>query len=418
MIYMIIFLQGLLSAAVASWSVSYDPKGMCVFEGSSVDFSCLFDYPDYLKLTVTKWFRPGKNQKQDGSQQGITVYHSNIALISWPYKGRTAYANQNKNCSLRLRNVSKRDIGRYFFRIETNDYYEKFTGSGGIQLKVAVLPLRVIVKTQKASEQIDEGDSVTLTCSAENCTPTEESFLWFKNHLLLPQATGNELRISSVSHSDAGNYSCGLKNTNTTLSAQTLLDVRYRPKDVEISVSSSEEIQEGNPLTLTCKSKANPAVTHYSWFKITDANMSSVGSGSELTIRSASLQDAGLYFCTATNHIGTQKSTVKALKVASDRHFLLSASAVFLFVMAMLLVLFVLFVRKKQFTSQKQTAEQMPAVTEVIYENLRKTSESETNTSTVIYADLKLPPSNSDRPCCNSQECDSVIYSLIITTTE
>ncbi|XP_056331240.1 B-cell receptor CD22 [Danio aesculapii] len=417
MTYMIIFLQGLLSAAVASWSVSYNPTGICVLEGSSVDFSCSFDYPDYLRVTLTKWFRPDKNQKQDGSQQGITVYHSNRALISWLYKDRTAYANQNKNCSLQLQNVSKGDIGRYFFRIETNYYFEKFTGSGGIHLKVAVLPLRVTVKTQKAREQIDEGDSVTLTCSAENCTPTEEPFIWFKNHLLLPQATESELRISSVSHSDAGNYSCGLKNSNTTSSAQTLLDIRYRPKDVEISVSSSEEIREGNPLTLICKSKANPAVTNYSWFRIRDADVSSVGSGSELTFRSTSLQDAGLYFCTATNPIGTQKSTVIALKVkvASD-HFLLSASAVFLFVMALLLVLFVLFVRKKQHTSQKQTAEQTPAVTDVIYENLRKSSE--TNSSAVIYADLKLPPSNSDRPRCDSQECDSVIYSLIITTTE
>lgn len=124
-------------AAVASWSVSYNPTGICAFEGSSVDFSCSFDYPDYLKVTVTKWFRPDKYQKQDGSQQGITVYHSNAAYISRLYRDRTAYANQDKNCSLRVRNVSKGDVGRYFFRTKTNYYNEKFTGSGGIHLKVA-----------------------------------------------------------------------------------------------------------------------------------------------------------------------------------------------------------------------------------------------------------------------------------------
>lgn len=115
---------------------------------------------------------------------------------------------------------------------------------------------------------------------------------------------------------------CGITCKRFTVFLQTqILQFLHtdQPKDVEVSVSSSDEIREGNPLTLICKSKANPAVTNYSWFKIRDANVSSVGSGSELTIRSASLQDAGLYFCTATNHIGMQKSTVIALNVKGNR---------------------------------------------------------------------------------------------------
>lgn len=123
---------------MASWSVSYYPRSICAFERSSVDFSCTFDYPDdYYTLKTTIWFKPEAHQNQDGSQVGISVYNSEAAKIHRLYKHRTAYANKDKNCSLQLHNVSKSDTGKYFFRIETNYIYGKYTGPGGINLIVA-----------------------------------------------------------------------------------------------------------------------------------------------------------------------------------------------------------------------------------------------------------------------------------------
>ncbi|TRY82737.1 hypothetical protein DNTS_005494, partial [Danionella cerebrum] len=208
---------------------------------------------------------------------------------------------------------------------ETNVFSEKFTGPVGIKLCVAVLPLSVHVKTKTHKENIDEGDSVTLNCGSENCYRNQESFLWFKNQHLLPEVTKNKLRLSSVNHTDHANYSCALNNSNILPSREFLLDVRYHPQDVEIRVLSSGEIQEGNAVTLLCKSKANPAVHNYSWFQIREANKTSVGSERELYITSASPRDDGLYFCIATNEMGSKKSPVFALKVKVVRqlHFLL-----------------------------------------------------------------------------------------------
>ncbi|KAL1259967.1 hypothetical protein QQF64_010544 [Cirrhinus molitorella] len=418
MFYISILLQLLESAAAASFSVSYQPRSICAFERSSVDFSCRFDYSSYHRDITTKWFKPEAHQKQDGTQVGISVYHSKAAEIHQLYKNRTAYANQDNNCSLRLHNVSKSDIGKYFFRIETNSYYEKYTGPGGIHLNVAVLPFRVTVKTQTANEHIYEGDSVTLTCSTENCTPKQQPFVWFKNQRLIPEATDNVLPIDSVSHSDFGNYSCALKNSGTTSADEILLDVRYRPKNVEIVVLPSAKIQEESSLTLICMSNANPAVTNYTWFLIREANVSYIGSDREFSIRSASQSDEGQYFCIAENDMGSSNSTVIALKVEvpRSRNFSLIAVAVLLFLMAVLLAVFGVIIRRKQFTSKKQSTEQTPAVTvtEEIYENLRKSSEFEENhTTCVTYADLRLPPSTSDRPRSNSQEDNIVIYSLL-----
>lgn len=91
-----------------------------------------------------------------------------------------------------------------------------------------VLPFGVTVDTQKTNGVVYEGDSVTLKCSTENCTPQQEPFVWFKNGLLLPQVTEQEIRFSSVSHRDFGNYSCGLNNGDRTSTTETLLDVRCK----------------------------------------------------------------------------------------------------------------------------------------------------------------------------------------------
>ncbi|XP_052475453.1 B-cell receptor CD22 [Carassius gibelio] len=414
MFYISTLLPMLLSAAVASLSVLYHPKSICVLERSSVDFSCTFDYPLYSTLKTTRWFKPLSNQKQDGTQFGISVYHSNTAEIHQLYKNRTAYANQDRNCSLQIHNVSKSDNGMYFFRLEYD--HGKYTGPWGINLSVAVLPFRVTVKTQKKNGHIHEGDSVTLTCGTENCTPKKEPFAWFKNQRLIPEATDNVFHIASVSHHDFGNYSCGLKTSSSTSTDEILLDVKYIPKNVEIAVFPSGKKREGNSLTLICMNNANPSVTNYSWFLIKEAKVSHIGLDREFYIKSASQKDNGQYFCIAKNDMGSQNSSVIALNVEVSVHqnVLLTATAVFLFLMAV--VIFGLIIWRIQFTSKKHPTEQTPAatVTEEIYENLRKSQESEGKYYTsVVYADLSLPPA-SDRPRCNSQAADTVIiYSLL-----
>lgn len=120
-----------VSAAAASWTVSYSPKSICVFESSSVEFSCSFDYPYGYRIVTTKWFK----------QEGMFVYHTNPAEIHTRYKNRTTYANRDRNCSLTLHNVTKKDTGIYFFRFETQYYYGKYTGPDGIVLNVAGRPI-------------------------------------------------------------------------------------------------------------------------------------------------------------------------------------------------------------------------------------------------------------------------------------
>jgi len=93
------------------------------------------------------------------------------------------------------------------------------------------------------------------------------------------------------------------------------------PKNVEITILTSGKIEQGNSLTLICKSNANPAVTNYTWFKIRDAHISSIGFDCEFSIKAASQKDDGQYFCTAKNDMGSQNSTIITLNVKGNRIF-------------------------------------------------------------------------------------------------
>lgn len=79
------------------------------------------------------------------------------------------------------------------------------------------------------------------------------------------------------------------------------------PKLPSVSLGSSREIVEGNPITLTCTSDANPAAT-YTWYKKNAPGP--LGKDSQLVFKSTQSSDSGEYYCTAENVLKIVKSKV------------------------------------------------------------------------------------------------------------
>uniref|UniRef100_A0AAR2LVT5 Ig-like domain-containing protein n=1 Tax=Pygocentrus nattereri TaxID=42514 RepID=A0AAR2LVT5_PYGNA len=87
------------------------------------------------------------------------------------------------------------------------------------------------------------------------------------------------------------------------------------PKTTRAVILPSGQIMEGDSVTLTCSSDANPPVLSYSWF-----NQSSdveLGTGQSYSITSISSQHSGLYYCTAQNQLGQSRSGPSRLDVLS-----------------------------------------------------------------------------------------------------
>ncbi|KAL6482227.1 hypothetical protein MHYP_G00103070 [Metynnis hypsauchen] len=192
----------------------------------------------------------------------------------------------------------------------------------------------------EAPEEVTEGETADLTCNT-TCSLTDPTFIWYKDGRPLTTKTikNNQLHLQTVSSEDAGSYSCAVRGSQHLNSTAHRLRVRYPPKNVSVSISSSGEIVKGSSVTLTCSSDGNPPVKNYTWFK--EAGASPVGSGH----RYSPLQ-SGSYYCEAQNQQGAQRSDPVPVILKGYTVILYAAAGVGLFGVAVSLTIF--FRRRKK----------------------------------------------------------------------
>ncbi|XP_033945495.1 B-cell receptor CD22-like isoform X1 [Pseudochaenichthys georgianus] len=157
---------------------------------------------------------------------------------------------------------------------------------------------------------IEEGNSVTLTCSSD-ANPAAE-YKWHKgdnNGHLYYFNEGPQLVFSYIQSSDSARYYCAARNKlGGTASQSFRIDVKYAPRPPSVSVSPSAEIKERSSVTLTCSSDANPAA-NYTWYKKNgNRNVPLLSERPQLVFRSIQSSDSGQYFCRAENKLGRRTS--------------------------------------------------------------------------------------------------------------
>uniref|UniRef100_A0A8C5CGT2 Ig-like domain-containing protein n=1 Tax=Gadus morhua TaxID=8049 RepID=A0A8C5CGT2_GADMO len=147
--------------------------------------------------------------------------------------------------------------------------------------------------TVRPSGEIEEGSSVTLSCSSD-ANPAAE-YTWFKNNQPLPWEPSQPHTFPSLRPEDRGTYRCHAENKYGLLSSNSIfMDVQC-----ELNICLI-----GKNLTLSCSSDANPAAT-YTWFRDTRAYPSREMKEGQLLFFSHILSsESGQYRCEATNKWG------------------------------------------------------------------------------------------------------------------
>ncbi|XP_053333589.1 carcinoembryonic antigen-related cell adhesion molecule 5-like [Clarias gariepinus] len=177
--------------------------------------------------------------------------------------------------------------------------------SSSVILNVLYPPKNVAVSVSP-SHEIEEGSSVTLTCSSD-ANPPVKYYEWYKRTTLVEK--GKTITISNFSSEDNGKYKCKCGNeVRHQYSHGVTLNILYPPKNVSVSISSSGQILEDSLVTLTCSSDANPPVENYTWFKVNES--SAVGSG-----QSYRAPQSGQYYCEAQNKHGSERSAAVTMHV-------------------------------------------------------------------------------------------------------
>ncbi|XP_062385424.1 sialoadhesin-like [Sardina pilchardus] len=285
---------------LSCWSVTYTPQSICALKGSSVELHSYYTYPRDQTIMKTFWFITWPHNREPSD----LIDNDN-------YQGRVTYTGENKNSHiLSISNLTINDSNKYRFRFISQEG-GKVAGSN---IHLSVTDLQV----QSNPAPVKEGDNVTLTCSTTCSLITNPTYIWYRNSQPVDNlhTTDNKLAIDSVIPEDAGKYSCAVMGHEIHSSPEMILSVRYAPRNTSASVRPSGDLQEGDSVTLTCSSDANPPAHNYTWYRKTENETSLQGRGRtlDITVKATSclLGVFGmdeLYHCEAQNEVGSKNST-------------------------------------------------------------------------------------------------------------
>ncbi|XP_071159617.1 hemicentin-1-like isoform X12 [Mytilus edulis] len=140
------------------------------------------------------------------------------------------------------------------------------------------------------------GASFDATCTSKgDPAPT---FSWYYADRMIQ--TGPQLTVTSTVSTDGGLYTCVATNSQGMAQASMDANVRFAP----ISTVTTTEFKRtlGDPVTLHCATRSNPAATEWSWTK--DGTTLLNHYSDTYLVDMDSLQDVGTYTCMAKNTVG------------------------------------------------------------------------------------------------------------------
>ncbi|KAM7383084.1 hypothetical protein PAMP_002766 [Pampus punctatissimus] len=207
--------------------------------------------------------------------------------------------------SLVIDSVDLNHSGNYCCKAKNDLGEEK---SASIQLDIQYAPKNTSVIY---SGPVKEGNSVTLTCST-NANPAVDSYTWYKVNGDEVTVVGFKRQLSYTVSAVDNKFYCTVSNKyGAQNSSITLIDVQYAPKNT--SVIYSGPVKEGNSVTLTCSTNANPAVDSYTWYKVNGDEVTVVGFKRQLSYTVSAVDNK--FYCTVSNKYGAQNSSITLIDV-------------------------------------------------------------------------------------------------------
>jgi len=285
----------------------------------SVDFP-----PNFVNVTSDK------NEPKEGeltTLKCVTDSSKPAAMISWWYNGTKLNATDtlikagkfggSKTTSMLQINVTVEHVDA-IFRCEAK---HKETGSSvhnAIKLKVHYKPQFIDVKDKY---EVEVGGSKILEIKSM-AHPVPTKWVWkkkmedgWKNIQTMNQALPNthiaempngSLNMTSVQKEDAGVYKILITNSVATSQATFDISILYPPSFVEITRSTLVNV--GEDVVLNCNVDASPLKPNTIKWKRSKYDMSrvikeSTATGSKITIKNVTIDDAGMFTCIANNGI-------------------------------------------------------------------------------------------------------------------
>ncbi|CDQ81157.1 unnamed protein product [Oncorhynchus mykiss] len=303
------------------------PDRLDVLTGSCVQIPCSFDIDDPHNtfnstiLTSGVWIKENSNFRERPDR---VIFNSSETVNR--YQGKITGNMFQKNCTTVFFNVTTSYSDIYYFRIENRPFLATDPDKS-VNIVVSDLPSSPIITV---SGEVKEGTPVSLNCSAvAPCPEHPPELTWTLPTQFTPE---NQLQensdqtksvLSTVTFTPSylhheKNITCTavypVEASNKRAEHTMMLNVSFSPKDTSASISPADSASVGSCVNLTCSSIANPPVTNFTWFQISEGETTQVASGQSYTLNVTS-GNGELYYCEARNSHGCGKSNEVQLAI-------------------------------------------------------------------------------------------------------
>lgn len=205
------------------------------------------------------------------------------------YKGSGTLITGANASTYLLSSISASDASTYYCKVSNS--------CGNVNTNSATLTVKnpVSLSLQSGDTTKCVGESYTFYTTATGSSPI--SYQWYSNGSAIVGATSSSYVLATISASNAGNYYCKVSNTCNLVQSNTMTLSVNTPVQIA-SQSSSTTVCEGGNLSLSVSASGSSPIS-YQWYKTGQILVGA--NASNYALYNADVNDAAVYYCTATN---------------------------------------------------------------------------------------------------------------------
>ncbi|XP_031762270.1 B-cell receptor CD22 [Xenopus tropicalis] len=315
-IILMVVLQGGFPGSYSQDRAITLPESIRVLRGSCVEIPCTFTDPMGFENSNLIWY------KKSLSTYEIIFDQHYPSQINERYRGRTSLVgNEPNSCSLRINDVQ--ESGTYYPYIYGN--CDDITDCYTVSISVTDVPSRPAIQIPT---DLTEGKRAPISCSVEHtCPPSPPTLQWNRAGYKLTDRQQSlkdgVWKAETVmeylpSYRDHGaELECKATYPNGLRSQRRVtLNITFSPKNTRIVISDGKkERKEGDAVSLTCESDANPAANAFTWYNNKRDGTVELREEQGRSITVTVGRGRETFSCTARNPLGTENSTLSELQV-------------------------------------------------------------------------------------------------------